>query len=174
MENTISTAKKNVAVFIHLSTFLKYFFPLGNFIAPIILWVAQRNHSRFVDNHGRQALNFQLSVLLYTLLLLVFALPIFLWQLFHVAEVSGGFGYIENYFDTAQSVGEISGFIITAVSFGLLIAGLYIFEIILVISATVAASNGQAYRYPLSITFLKPEPDAPNDNPSASSPEAAV
>ena len=66
METTISENQKNVSAFIHLSTFLKYFFPFANFIAPLLIWTFNKEKA-FVDEHGKQAINFQLSVLIYTL-----------------------------------------------------------------------------------------------------------
>lgn len=35
------------------------------FLGPLILWAIKKDQSRFVDHHGKQALNFQLSMLLY-------------------------------------------------------------------------------------------------------------
>ena len=34
------------------------------FLGPLILWLVKKDGSRFVDHHGREALNFQLTVLL--------------------------------------------------------------------------------------------------------------
>jgi len=33
------------------------------FLGPLILWLVKRDQSPFVDHHGREALNFQLTVL---------------------------------------------------------------------------------------------------------------
>ena len=60
--------QNNIATFIHLSTFSRFIIPLGNFLGPIILWVANKDKSSFVDEHGKQAINFQISILLYKLL----------------------------------------------------------------------------------------------------------
>ena len=40
MENTITTGQKNTATFIHLSVFAQFLFPLGNFIAPLLIWAS--------------------------------------------------------------------------------------------------------------------------------------
>jgi len=37
----MTSHQKNLSTFIHLSTFSKWIFPFGNFIAPLILWSAQ-------------------------------------------------------------------------------------------------------------------------------------
>jgi uncharacterized Tic20 family protein len=38
----------------------------AGFIAPLIIWLIKKDHSRFLDHHGREALNFQLNVLIAT------------------------------------------------------------------------------------------------------------
>ena len=41
--------ERTIASVTHLSSFAQYVFPLGNFIAPIIIWSAKKNDSEFVD-----------------------------------------------------------------------------------------------------------------------------
>jgi uncharacterized Tic20 family protein len=41
--------------------------PLGQLWLPLVTWIGKRGVSRFVDAHGRAALNFQISVTLYGL-----------------------------------------------------------------------------------------------------------
>lgn len=36
------------------------------FIAPLVIWLIKKDHSRFLDHHGREALNFQLNVAIAT------------------------------------------------------------------------------------------------------------
>jgi len=62
--------QKNIATFIHLSTFSRFIFPLGNIIAPIILWFINKDKSQFIDTHGKQAINFQISIFLYSIFLM--------------------------------------------------------------------------------------------------------
>ena len=45
----LDSHQKNIATFIHLSTFSRFIIPLGNFIGPIILWVSNKDKSEFVD-----------------------------------------------------------------------------------------------------------------------------
>jgi uncharacterized protein len=42
-------------------------------IAVLVLWLVKRDRSPFVDDHGREALNFQISMLIYLLLVLPLA-----------------------------------------------------------------------------------------------------
>ena len=47
----------------HLSAFAVFVFPLGgNIIAPLIVWLARRDTSAFVEAEAREALNFNISV----------------------------------------------------------------------------------------------------------------
>ena len=48
----------------HLSALLGMIVPFGNVIAPFLIWRARRDQSAFVGEHAREALNFNLSVLL--------------------------------------------------------------------------------------------------------------
>jgi len=50
--------------------------PFGNVLAPLIIWLVKRNEFPLLDTHGKEALNFQLSVTLYGLIsvILVFVL----------------------------------------------------------------------------------------------------
>ncbi len=49
----------------HLSTFLGGAFPIANIIAPLILMSYYQDKSEFVSNHAKEALNFQISLVLY-------------------------------------------------------------------------------------------------------------
>jgi len=45
----------------------------AGFIAPLIIWLIKKDQSKFLDHHGREALNFQLNVLIVTLALTLIA-----------------------------------------------------------------------------------------------------
>jgi len=53
------------AVFCHLGAFAGYFFPLANIIVPLVLWLTKKDESELVDDHGRESVNFQISMLIY-------------------------------------------------------------------------------------------------------------
>lgn len=57
-------------MFCHLSTFAGYFFPFGGIIGPLICWISRKDQSEWVNMNGKSALNFQISVLLYSVLLI--------------------------------------------------------------------------------------------------------
>ncbi len=112
-----SDEERNWAVFCHLGGFAFYLlgFALGHILVPLALWLLKREQSAYVDEHGREALNFQISVTLY-----------------------------------AIAVGALS-FVLVGL---LLIPVLAGFHIVLMIVASVRASQGEPYRYPLTIRLL--------------------
>jgi len=57
-------------MFCHLSSFAGYFFPFGGIIGPIICWISRKDESAWVDANGKASLNFQISMLLYTVLVI--------------------------------------------------------------------------------------------------------
>ncbi|HUS85609.1 MAG TPA: DUF4870 domain-containing protein [Bacteroidales bacterium] len=61
----LSESERNWAMFCHLSTFASVIIPFGGIIGPLICWSSKRHESSFVDMNGKEALNFQLSILLY-------------------------------------------------------------------------------------------------------------
>ncbi len=49
-------------MFAHLSALFGFIFPLGNLIGPFVIWQIKKNTMPFVDDQGREALNFQITV----------------------------------------------------------------------------------------------------------------
>jgi len=48
----------------HLAALAGMIVPFGNVIAPYLIWRSRRDESAFVADHAKEALNFNLSVLL--------------------------------------------------------------------------------------------------------------
>jgi uncharacterized Tic20 family protein len=46
----------------HLTAFAGFILPLGNVIGPLIVWLVKRDQSAFVADQGKEALNFNISV----------------------------------------------------------------------------------------------------------------
>jgi uncharacterized Tic20 family protein len=71
---------------VHLSALLGFIIPFGNVLGPLIIWLMKRELSPFVDTHGKEALNFSITVTIYAaisyLLLIVFIGALFLIALF--------------------------------------------------------------------------------------------
>ncbi len=115
----LSKDARKWAMFCHLAG-LAGLIPLtpafGSIIAPLIIWQIKKDEFEFVDEQGKEALNFQISVLIY-------------------AIVAGLLCFV------------CIGFI--------LLPAVYIFDLIFLLIAAVKANNGEHYRYPLSIRFVK-------------------
>lgn len=72
VESTLSEEQENNwAMWAHISTFLSMLVPLGNFIGPFIVWQLKKNESEFVADQAKEALNFQISLLIYMLISVV-------------------------------------------------------------------------------------------------------
>jgi len=153
MDTTISENQKNVAALVHVSTFTKYFFPFGNFIAPLLLWTFNKDKP-FVDEHGKQAINFQLSILLYTLCVGIICLPfviIFASDFISLVDtIDHTVGHV-----SIHEIKNLSGYILIFSIAVLLLFGIFVFELYGVITATIHAAKGKLYQYPLSISFIK-------------------
>ncbi len=64
-DGAASKDQRNMAMFAHLSAFAGLIFPPGgNVIAPLIVWLTQREKSAFVADQALEALNFNLTVFL--------------------------------------------------------------------------------------------------------------
>jgi uncharacterized Tic20 family protein len=104
------------AMLCHLSALAGFIIPLGNVIGPLVIWMIKKDVYPLVDDQGKEALNFQISMTIYyiiscILILILIGIP--------------------------------------------LLIGLALFSLVVTIIAMVKASDGVAYRYPLSIRFIK-------------------
>jgi uncharacterized Tic20 family protein len=101
--------------------------PFGHIIGPLIIWLTKKGDSLAVDEHGKESLNFQISWSLYLVL-------------FTAVTVSLMFVLI--------------GFLFVPVLIAAACLG-PLLDLVFIIVASVKASNGEIYRYPLTIRFLK-------------------
>lgn len=46
----------------HLAAFGGFVVPFGNVLGPLIVWAVKRDQSPFIDDQGKEALNFQLTM----------------------------------------------------------------------------------------------------------------
>ena len=63
--NILCHASALLGVFLH--------FP-GHLLGPLIVWLAKRDDSPEIDAHGKESLNFQISMLIYNVIAAVFCL----------------------------------------------------------------------------------------------------
>lgn len=57
--------QRNVALACHLLGFIGFVFPFGHILGPLVLWLVKRDGQPFIDDHGKEALNFQISFTLW-------------------------------------------------------------------------------------------------------------
>jgi uncharacterized protein len=150
----ITSNEKSFSTLIHLSSLSQYFIPFGNFIFPIVLWSAKKKDSEFIDQQGKQVLNFQLSMFLYSLILCLIAIPILIYVVLKNVSLNDIINENEIFVDT-MSVGNMTGFVILGIVAATIFGFLKLMEFILIIYASVKASNGENYKYPLTIPFFK-------------------
>ena len=89
--------------------------PFGNIVGPLVVWLVMKDEMPFVDDQGKEALNFQISLTIYAV---------------------------------------VSGILILVLIGILLLFAVFIFGLVMVITASVKANSGEVYRYPLCIRFL--------------------
>lgn len=56
------------ALIAHLSGFAGFVIPFGNILAPLLIWLLKKQESAFVEKEAKEALNFQISVSIYTVI----------------------------------------------------------------------------------------------------------
>ncbi len=141
---------KNIASFIHIGAFGKYFLPFGNFIFPLILWTVNKDRSEFIDQNGKQVLNFQLSILLYFIALVLLCVPFAIYFGINISEIENIKGEV-----TAFDIRQFSGSLISILLLGFSAIALLIIELITTIIGALKANEGEVYKYPISIPFIK-------------------
>lgn len=147
----IDNHQKNIATFIHLSTFSRFIIPFGNLIGPIVLWITNKEKSTFVDAHGKQAINFQISVFLYAILLGTITIPFFIFNIF------SGMDFIDfnGFHDFHINIGKPSPLLYIGGGLGAIAIIGFILEMVFVVIASLKARDGELYHYPLTINFIK-------------------
>lgn len=143
----METTKDNSSAFlIHISAFVGYFIPLGGVIAPLIFWQVKKDESIFLDNHGKEAVNFNLSFLLYTFILGLAIIPFAFGSIFNGLRNLDR-SYDEFFFDFQNVFGVFGSLSLIGI--------LAIIRFVLILLAAIKANHGEEYRYPLTIKFVK-------------------
>jgi uncharacterized Tic20 family protein len=149
-----TNSNRNTATLMQLSALTQYLIPFGNFIFPILIWSSTKDKSEYLDGQGKQVINFQLSVFLYSFILGLIAIPILLVTLLRNLSIYD----ISNY-DNLQfrniNIESINGAVIVAIIAVILFIAIKASEFFLTIIAALKASNGETYKYPFTINFLK-------------------
>jgi len=107
--NMDDTQARNLATLCHLGGLLLL-------LPPLIIWLLKKDDSPLVDEQGKEATNFQLTML----------------------------------------ICFIASWILCFVFIGIILLPIVgIFDLVMIILATIKASKGEKYRYPLSLRLLK-------------------
>lgn len=57
-----SQEERNWAMFCHLATMSGFIIPFFSVIGPLIVWLIKRDESEYVNYHGKEVLNFQITI----------------------------------------------------------------------------------------------------------------
>ena len=68
LENQPTKDERTWAMLCHFSAFAGLIFPFGNFLAPLIIWLIKKEEFPFVEDQGKEVLNFQISMTIYLLI----------------------------------------------------------------------------------------------------------
>jgi hypothetical protein len=128
-------------MFCHLAVLGGFVFPFGSVLGPLLVWQLRKRELPEIEPHGKASLNFQLTVMVASAVLGV------LW----------GIGLV-----TAMLFGGLYGspfgsfpFMLGGIASGGLFAAMHLASWVLAVIAGIKANNGEEFRYPLSIQFLK-------------------
>jgi len=55
----------------HLTTLSGFIIPFGNIIGPLIIWSLKKDQYALVDDQGKEAINFQISMLIYMIISII-------------------------------------------------------------------------------------------------------
>ena len=133
------------AFLIHISAFAGYLFPFGSIITPLIVWQTLKDRSQFLDEQGKEAVNFNISFSLY-----IFILGASVFSYFFTSIFNGfnDFGHIDFNIGNGNGLFGMFGFF-SVVSFVTLA------KIALIIIAALKSKEGENYTYPFTIKFIK-------------------
>ncbi|MHC4975192.1 MAG: DUF4870 domain-containing protein [Planctomycetota bacterium] len=78
VDNDADTNERTYALFNHLVGTLSVLDAVGFFsvIGTLVMWQIRKNDSPFLDDHGREAMNFQLSLLLFAIVSFGILIPV--------------------------------------------------------------------------------------------------
>lgn len=124
-ESPATSDQQTWRVLSHASAFIQLV-GIPSVVGPLIVWLIRREDP-VVEPHAREALNFQLSLLIYFI------------------------GGVALAFVAALT---IVGLVLTIFIVLALIA-LFLLELVFALLGTIAASKGQMYRYPLNLDLIK-------------------
>ena len=61
-DNSVSADERLWGMIAHLSALAGFIIPFGNIAGPLIVWMIKKDAMPFVDDQGKESLNFQITV----------------------------------------------------------------------------------------------------------------
>ena len=149
----IPEEQRSLGMWMHLapllSSFVNLFLPIPflSLIVTIVLYYTQKDKGEFVRQHGEEFLNFQITFALVLVTLMIAMAFIFGGTLLTVL-LNGELN--------SRDVGVgAMGMVSSALLVGLLFFAIGVFSLVIMIIGSVRAKDGKAYRYPISLRFVK-------------------
>ena len=62
MDSELSKDERMWGMLCHLGGLAGFAFPFGNVIVPLVIWMVKKEDMPFVDDQGKESLNFQITV----------------------------------------------------------------------------------------------------------------
>lgn len=145
MHNQLDESTRVWGMSCHLAALAGFAIPFGSILGPLIIWLTQKDKHPFINEQGKESLNFQISMIIYGILLM-FVILIASMILLYLLAYSSRNAYPDKSFFYSYPL-LISLYIIPIFSI--------IFVLAMITIAAVKAYNGQFYRYPFNLRFLK-------------------
>ncbi|MBO6512376.1 MAG: DUF4870 domain-containing protein [Phycisphaerales bacterium] len=70
------SSERTYAVYMHLSLLAHLLMSFIAILIPLIMWHTKKEDSPFIDDHGREAINFQISIVIWTIVFALVSVPI--------------------------------------------------------------------------------------------------
>lgn len=70
----ISKDEKQWGMIVHLAALSGFIIPFGNIIGPLVVWAVKKEELPFVAEQGKEAINFQISMMIYAFISAVLTL----------------------------------------------------------------------------------------------------
>lgn len=116
--------------------------PYLSLLVPYLVWAKGRTIHPFIDEQGKEALNFQISISIYLTALLLLGFFLF----FAICGVVISSPLDQTVLNTLFFGGALMGMAALA---------LILLQTIASVVGAVRAANGQSYRYPLTLRFFR-------------------
>jgi hypothetical protein len=75
--------ERTFSMLLHLSSFMSMAVPIAGIILPIVMWATNKNDSQIIDAHGKNVINWMISLIIYLIVsgflcLILIGIPILL------------------------------------------------------------------------------------------------